>query len=209
MSQHTIVCFGPGPKFKGGISNYNTSLAKALDRRDDCNVHIVSWTQQYPAIIPREFVDKTSKVDLLAGTDIKVQYLLNYNNPLTWRETYKKILALRPDKVIIQWAIAIQGIPLGYLARKLRRHPEIEVVFDLHFVIQKENSSLDQRLTRFGIAKVSTYIAHAYKTVAELRQLFPSTEYAVSEAGTRVQGKSNVIKTLPPHLRPLRAENGF
>lgn len=198
MAPQTIVCFGPGPKFKGGISNYNTSLAKALDRRDDCEVHIISWTQQYPAIIPREFVDKTSKVDLLAGTDIKVQYLLNYNNPLTWRETYKKIVDLRPDKVIIQWAISIQGIPLGYLARKLRQHPEIEVIFDLHFVIQKENSTLDQRLTRFGIGKATTYIAHAYKTVEELRQLFPTAQYSVGEAGTRVQGKSNVIKLYHP-----------
>jgi hypothetical protein len=47
-----IVTFGPGPRFKGGIANYNTSLARALDRRGDVEVHIVSWTQQYPAIIP-------------------------------------------------------------------------------------------------------------------------------------------------------------
>jgi len=32
MTKKTIVCFGPGPQFKGGISNYNTSLAKALDK---------------------------------------------------------------------------------------------------------------------------------------------------------------------------------
>ena len=181
----TIVCFGPGPKFKGGISNYNTSLAKALDRRGDCEVHIVSWTQQYPAIIPREFVDKTSKVDLLEGTRIKVQYVTNYNNPLTWQETYREIVALQPDKVIFQWAIAIQGLPLGYLARKLKKHPEIEVIFDLHFVIQKENSSLDRRLTAYGIAPADTFIAHAYKTVEELKALFPTREFAVNESGER------------------------
>ena len=76
-----IVTFGPGPRFKGGIANYNTSLAKALDRRDDTEVHIVSWTQQYPAIIPRDFIDRKSKSDQLAGTQIKVHYLLNYNRP--------------------------------------------------------------------------------------------------------------------------------
>ena len=27
-----IVLFGPGPLFKGGIANYNTSLAKAFDK---------------------------------------------------------------------------------------------------------------------------------------------------------------------------------
>ena len=97
-----VVCFGPGPIFKGGISNYNTSLAKALDKLG-VETHIVSWTQQYPAIIPRDFKDKTSKTDLLAGTNIKVQYITNYNNPLTWRETYRYIVSLKPDKVIFQW----------------------------------------------------------------------------------------------------------
>ncbi len=184
-----IVCFGPGPKFKGGISNYNTSLAKALDRRGDCEVHIVSWTQQYPAIIPREFVDKTSKVDLLEGTNIKVHYLTNYNNPLTWQETYRKIVELQPDKVIFQWAIAIQGLPMGFIARKLKKHQEIEVIFDLHFVIQKENSSLDKRFTAYGIAPADTFIAHAYKTVDELKQVFPTREFAVNETGERTVAK--------------------
>ncbi|MGB3799714.1 MAG: glycosyltransferase [Lewinella sp.] len=184
-----VICYGPGPKFKGGISNYNTSLAKALDRRGDCEVHIVSWTQQYPAIIPREFVDKTSKVDLLEGTDVKVHYLTNYNNPLSWQETYRKIVELKPDKVIFQWAIAIQGLPMGYIARKLKKHAEIEVIFDLHFVIQKESSSLDKRFTAYGITPADTFIAHAYKTVEELKELFPARNFAVNESGERSLAK--------------------
>ena len=91
MSKPVVVCFGPGPRFKGGIQNYNTSLALALDRRGDCDVHIVSWTQQYPAIIPREFVDKSSKADLLAGSQVKVHYVTNYNRPSTWKETVRLI----------------------------------------------------------------------------------------------------------------------
>ena len=178
-----IVCFGPGPRFKGGISNYNTSLAKALDRRGDCEVHIVSWTQQYPAIIPREFVDKRSKTDLLEGTDIRVHYLTNYNNPLSWRRTVEEIAALRPDKVILQWAIAVQGLPMGYMARRLRRrYPEIEVVYDLHNVVQKEGSSLDRYLTRYGLAPARTLIAHAAMTLEELRRLFPERVFTCGPA---------------------------
>ena len=79
----TIVCFGPGPKFKGGIANYNTSLAKAFDKIPGTDVHIVSWTQQYPAIIPRDFIDRKTKTDKLEGTDIRVHYVTNYNNPAT------------------------------------------------------------------------------------------------------------------------------
>lgn len=50
-----IICFGPGPQFKGGLANYNTSLAKAFSEFDKAEVHIVSWTNQYPSIVPSRF----------------------------------------------------------------------------------------------------------------------------------------------------------
>lgn len=116
-----IVCFGPGPKFKGGISNYNTSLAKTFDKDPDNEVHIVSWTNQYPSIIPREFIDKSSRSDFMEGTNIKIEYLTNYNNPLSWKKTAKYIKSLNPDKVIFQWAISIQGLPMGSIAKWLQK----------------------------------------------------------------------------------------
>ena len=180
-----IVVFGPGPQFKGGIANYNTSLAKALDRNEDLEVHIVSWTQQYPAIIPRDFIDRKSKTDQLAGTRIKVHYLLNYNNPGSWRKTVKLIRSLQPDRVIIQWAIAIQGIPLRFLARKLQK-AGIRVFFDLHFVVQKENSTLDRMLTRRCIRFSDAYITHALKTFDELKELIPTKKYALWQTGDPV-----------------------
>ena len=180
-----VVCFGPGPKFKGGISNYNTSLAKALDKIPGTEVHIVSWTQQYPAIIPREFIDKSSRMDLLEGSHIKVKYITNYNNPLSWYQTYQYILSLKPDKVIFQWAIAIQGLPIGRIVSWLRHHPEIEVILDLHFVVQKENSSIDQFFTKLGIGKAKTYIVHALKTYQELQTLYPQRQFQLSYDGQR------------------------
>lgn len=171
-----IVCFGPGPVFKGGIANYNTSLARAFDKRGDCEVHIMSWTQQYPAIIPRDFIDKASRKDQLEGTRIKVHYLTNYNNPLTWRDTIRKITGLRPDLVIFQWAIAIQGLPLSFIAKGLRK-AGIRTVFDLHFVIQKENSSIDRLLTKMALAKATDFVTHARKTFDELTALFPGKKF--------------------------------
>jgi glycosyltransferase involved in cell wall biosynthesis len=195
-----VVCFGPGPKFKGGISNYNTSLAKALDAIPGTEVHIVSWTQQYPAIIPREFVDKSSKMDLLEGTDIQVKYLTNYNNPLSWRDTYRYIRDLKPSKVIFQWAIAIQGLPIGRIIHWLHKHPEIEVVVDLHFVIQKENSSIDQFFTKLGIGEANTYVVHALKTYRELQTLYPNKRFELSDNGQRSQdaGAQTVLKLYHP-----------
>jgi glycosyltransferase involved in cell wall biosynthesis len=179
-----IVCFGPGPEFKGGIANYNTSLALALEKQG-AQVHIVSWTQQYPAIIPRDFKDRASKNNQLEGTNIKVTYITNYNNPLTWYKTVKFIQSLNPDKVIFQWAIAIQGLPLGWMAKYLFKKSKIEVLFDCHLVVQKEGSALDKLFSRFGLKYAHTYITHAYKTVAELKQTLPELQYEVNETGER------------------------
>ncbi|MEP7127568.1 MAG: glycosyltransferase [Chitinophagales bacterium] len=193
-----VVCFGPGPQFKGGISNYNTSLAKALEKHG-AEVHIVSWTQQYPAIIPRDFIDRSSKLDFLDGTSIKVTYLTNYNNPLTWNKTVNFINALQPDIVIFQWAIALQGLPIGWMARKLMRSGKTEVVIDCHLVIQKEASSIDKYFSAYGLAAAHTYIAHAYKTANELQALFPEKKFLVNETGSRVRNENpTIIKLFHP-----------
>jgi glycosyltransferase involved in cell wall biosynthesis len=194
-----IVVFGPGPKFKGGIANYNTSLAKALDKLGVADIHIVSWTQQYPAIIPRDFIDRSSKADLLEGTNIKVHYITNYNNPASWKKTVSLIKEIGPKMVIFQWAIAIQGLPLGYIARKLSKIKGIEVVFDLHFVIQKEGSSIDMRFTRMGIKHAHSYVVHALKTYHELQKLFPKGKFRLFEPGKTPSGDGKrVVKLFHP-----------
>jgi glycosyltransferase involved in cell wall biosynthesis len=211
MAKRTIVCFGPGPQFKGGIQNYNTSLALALDKIEGNDVHIVSWTQQYPAIIPREFVDKSSKTDLLAGSNVQVKYMTNYNRPSTWRETVKYIESLGAEKVIFQWSIALQGLPIGYMVKRLKRKG-IEVIVDLHFVIQKENSAIDKYFTKRGISNASSFIVHALKTWEELRALFPEKKMELSYDGKRdwKSGQSTpVIKLFHPIYDLFKPDPAF
>lgn len=204
-----IVCFGPGPQFKGGISNYNTSLAKALDKKG-VEVHIVSWTQQYPAIIPRDFIDRSSKTDFLEGTNIKVTYLTNYNNPLSWSRTVNYIKELKPDMVIFQWAIALQGLPLGWMAARLMKWGKTEVIFDCHLVVQKEASSIDKYFSRYGLKHAHTYIAHAYKTVNELKETFPGKDFSVNENGIRAtDGSNTIIKLFHPIYDLFKPDPGF
>ena len=178
MKNRTIVCFGPGPRFKGGMQNYNTSLALALDKEEQNNVHIVSWTQQYPAIIPREFVDKSSTTDLLEGSRVKVTYLTNYNNPFSWIETANYIISLKPEMVTFQWSIALQGLPMAHIAKRLRK-AGIHVVFDIHFVIQKEHSSIDKFLTKYALKHASSFVVHALHTFEELKTVFPERSFGL------------------------------
>ena len=193
-----IVCFGPGPRFKGGIANYNTSLAKTLDTETDHEIHIVSWTQQYPSIIPRKFEDTSSKTDFMEDSSIQIHYLTNYNNPISWLQTAQFIAELKPDKVIFQWAIAIQGLPMGVIARKVSKMSSAEIIFDLHFVQQKEGSKIDDLFTQYGIKSAHTYLTHAYKTVDELKSLYPNQRFNVNESGERVGDDTETAKEANP-----------
>ena len=198
-----VICFGPGPQFKGGIAQYNIALAKSLARIPGNSVEIVSWTQQYPAIIPRDFVDRSSKTTFLEGTGISVTYLTDYNKPGTWRKTADYILAQQPDKVIFQWAIAIQGLPMGVIARRIRKlSPGTEVIFDVHVLVQKEASVLDRIFTRYGLQVAHTQLVHAYKTAAEIRAMFPGKQFTLNETGERTSSKSpdnqHILKLFHP-----------
>ena len=183
--RNKIVLFGPGPYFKGGLANYNISLARAMDALGCWDVHLISWTQQYPALIPRDFADKVSKEDKMAGTSVQVHYITDYNKPSTWSSTAELIREIGPKCVVIQWSIALQGLPLGFLVKKLRKETDIEVLFDLHFVIQKEQSFIDRFFTRFALQHASGFVVHASKTIRELEEIFPGQRFIVNETGNR------------------------
>ena len=206
-----IVCFGAGPVFKGGLANYNTSLAKAFDKRGDVEVHIVSWTQQYPSIIPRDFIDRKSKTDLMEGTKIKVHYITNYNNPLSWTKTARLIRSINPSKVIFQWSIAIQGLPVGRIARMLKSSPDIELLFDLHFVIQKENSKTDRLFTKFALSQADSFVVHSKKTGQELESLFPEKQFIYKDNYSDMNDgdKTPIIKLYHPVYNMISPDPQF
>lgn len=173
MSKRVVV-FGPGPQFKGGISNFTVSLCKAFEAAGQ-EVFLVSWKRQYPAIIPRDFIDHASKSNLLQGSNVKILTLTDYNNPLTWFKTAREIASIHPDLVVIQWAIAIQGLPIGVICWQLKKLlPSARIIFDVHNVVQKETGALDKILTRFALRKADAYIFHGQLTLEEFKQFMPT-----------------------------------
>lgn len=197
-----VVIFGPGPKFKGGIANYTSSLGKALSKLG-AEVYVVSWIQQYPSIIPRDFIDHSSQRNFLEGTPVKVFYVTNYNNPITWRKTVNLIKDLEPDIVVFQWAISVQGLPMGYITKKLKKECDCEIIFDLHVVAQKERSLIDSAFLKYALSKPHTFIVHSLKTFEELKEVFPKQKFKLCENQKRedfkkLKEEKQVIKLYHP-----------
>ena len=204
-----VVVFGPGPRFKGGISNFTTSLAKSLHDQG-AKVTIVSWSQQYPAIIPRDFIDRNSKSDVLEGRDISVFYLTNYNNPFSWNSTADFIASLKPDIVVFQLAIAIQGLPVGFICKRLKKlSPSSELIFDVHNVVQKENGKLDRILTRFALKCADTYIMHGQVTIDEFKDFLPEIKFEVTDSGKRSKDNISIIKLFHPVYDMFKPKDDF
>lgn len=176
----TIAVLGPGPKFKGGIANFTVSLCKSLSELGYNQVHLISWSQQYPFIIPRDFIDKESKSNPLKDQNVQVSYKLNYNNPLTWIDTASKIIKLKPAILVIQWAIALQGLPLGIVIRSIKKKlPDCVIIFDVHNVVQKENSKIDRMLTRFALEQGDKFVFHGNLTWKEFQEFFPQLKIEI------------------------------
>ncbi|MEL7162089.1 MAG: glycosyltransferase, partial [Bacteroidota bacterium] len=77
-------------------------------------------------------------------------------------------------------------MPLSRMIAKLKKlRPDCEVILDLHFVIQKERSTIDLALTKRGLAKADTFIVHALNTFDELQQVFPDRKFELTYTGER------------------------
>jgi glycosyltransferase involved in cell wall biosynthesis len=204
-----IIVFGPGPQFKGGIANFTVSLAKALQKQD-AEVTIVSWSQQYPAIIPRDFIDRNSKVDLLEGTNIEVKYICNYNSPFSWYKTVQLIEKIQPEIIVFQWAIAIQGLPMGWITKRLKKIlPDTEIIYDVHNVVQKETGALDKMLTRYALKGANTYIMHGQVTIDEFSDFLPELSFEIKTDHSRSLNKKTIFKLYHPVYDLFEPKTGF
>jgi glycosyltransferase involved in cell wall biosynthesis len=191
-----IAVFGPGPGFKGGIASFNISLAKAFALMEDTETHIVSWTNQYPFFIPRDFIDDKSQSELLEKSGVTVHYTINYNRLLSWRKTYQAIVGLNPDFIVFQWSNPIQAFPIGYLIRQLKANTTIKIIADLHFGNRKEYTKTVRLLTGFAIRYADAYVVHSYKTAFEVKELFPATTFDLIEGSDNTSGKGKPILKL-------------
>ena len=90
-----IVLVGPFPPYRGGISMFNHSLAKELEKKHD--VHRISFSLQYPKIL---FPGKTQYFNFEGDPS---KELINSINPISWIKTANYIKKLSPDLIVFQY----------------------------------------------------------------------------------------------------------
>jgi glycosyltransferase involved in cell wall biosynthesis len=149
-------------------------LHRALSETTD---HLtISFSRQYPALI---FPGESDRDQAYKGyKESDVEYLIDSLNPLTWRQTVRRILDFNAEIVILPWWTVYWAFCFGYLVRSLRRHG-MEVIFLCHNVVEHESAGWKSRLTRWVLSQGSRFVVHTREDKANLQQLIPDAEIKV------------------------------
>ncbi|MFQ5739874.1 MAG: glycosyltransferase [Acidobacteriota bacterium] len=164
-----FVLVGPAHPFRGGISQYNTSLCEAL--RAEHQVLLISFSRQYPSFLfpGSAQTDKSGEVFTAQG-----ERLLDSMGPLSWRRAARRIRTFQPHAVIFQWWQPFFGPSYSGIIKRLKR--EIAVFFLCHNVYAHERIGLPgaKRLERWVIARtfrqVDGFLVHSAKLAEQVRR---------------------------------------
>jgi glycosyltransferase involved in cell wall biosynthesis len=163
-----ICLIGPAYPLRGGIAHYTTSLANALGKRH--KVTLLSYTRLYPSV----FFPGTSEFDASRRRfAADCEPIFDPLNPLSWLRTARRIRALSPDLVIVQWWSPIFAISLGTVIRLAKRHGQPSVMFLCHNIRPHERLPGEKMLPRFAFSTADLFIVHSDEDLRNLQSIRP------------------------------------
>ena len=148
---------GPVVPLRGGIAHYTTLLAKELEKRGEVNV--ISFSRLYPSFLfpGRSQVDQNGILEPPAN----VQFCLDTMNPLTWRKAAQRIIAQKPDVLIIPLWVTYLVPPIFSVVSIVRRHSATKVLFICHNVIPHDVGRIHLLLVKALLRKGDFAIVHS------------------------------------------------
>lgn len=171
-----IVLVGPAYPLRGGIAHFNESFAQSL-MDVGFSVDIVSFYLQYPSIL---FPGKTQKSEGEKPPErLMINEWLSSVNPLSWRRAARKIIALKPQVVVIRFWIPFMGPALGTLAKRLRAKG-IRVVGLVDNAIPHEARGFDKSLSNLFFKHCNAFFTLSQSVADDLELLAPGIPIGTS-----------------------------
>lgn len=164
-----IVLVGPVYPYKGGISHYTGLMYRALNKKYD--VTMVSYQFQYPKLLykkeQRDYSNDSFKIE-------DTNYWIHTANPFNWLRTAKKIKALKPELVIIQWWHPYFAPCYFGLCKLLKG---IKILFVCHNVFPHERFAADILLTKLVLKQGSYHIVQSGTDADDLMKIVPDARF--------------------------------
>ena len=147
-----ICLAGPAWPFRGGISHYNTSLARELMLRHE--VSVVNYSRLYPDFL---FPGKTQYDESGSTHRVESERIIDSINPFTWIRAGFRIARMKPDLTIVQWWHPYFAPALVKICSILRMFSSTKIVFICHNVVPHETSPVDRMLS-----SIAFLVPHAF-----------------------------------------------
>jgi len=151
-----ICLVGPAWPFRGGISHYNTSLARELALRHD--VSVINYSRLYPDFL---FPGKTQYDESGSTHRVESERLIDSINPFTWVRAGFRIARWKPDLTVVQWWHPYFAPALVKICSILRMFSSTKIVFICHNVVPHETSPLDRALTSMAFLAPHAYVVQS------------------------------------------------
>lgn len=165
-----VVVIGPVYPYRGGISQYTGLMSQNLAKEHE--VTNISFKMQYP-----QFLYRKEQKDF-ANTTFQVKdakYWINTINPITWFLAARRINALRPNLIIVQWWHPFFAPVYWSLLKML--HKGITVIFCCHNVLPHEEFPFKRLLAKRVLRQGSGYIVQSAQDAADLCALLPQPQF--------------------------------
>jgi glycosyltransferase involved in cell wall biosynthesis len=170
LSSKKVIIIGPAHPYRGGISNFNNSLAQAYNDKGD-DVQVFSFSLQYPSFL---FPGKTQYENSDPPRNINIKSVINSINPFNWFSVSKQINKENPDYVIIRYWLPFMGPCLGTIARLLNSNIKILAITDN--IIPHEKRFGDFLLTKYFIKGCDAFLTLSASVLEDLLKFTSSTK---------------------------------
>jgi glycosyltransferase involved in cell wall biosynthesis len=170
-----VVIFGPSDKFLSGISYYTIRLSNALAEKSEVTALL------FRNMLPRKFFPGWKRVGsslttLQFSDRVRVYKLLDWYNPLTWLEAYRK--ARKGDVLLFEWWTSSVGFMYFFIAfLNLKRIPLIIEFHEIVDPIEEKNIVL-RRYSR-GIGWMIRKLASHFVVHSESDRSLVATTYRI------------------------------
>ena len=135
-----IALIGPFPPYRGGISMFNFSLAKELQKHHE--IYKISFSLQYPKIF---FPGKSQKSSFKDNDSIEI---INSINPFSWSKVASYINMISPELVIFQYWMPFFAPAFTSIAKKIKKGANSKIIVNCNNIVPHEPRKIDTILTR-------------------------------------------------------------
>lgn len=164
------VLIGPAHPLRGGIANFNESLAIACIK-NSIETEIVSFYYQYPSFL---FPGKTQLAEGKAPYSLKIKSLISSINPFSWLKTARFLTHESPDIVIVQYWMPFMAPALGTILRLMGKKQFPKIIAIVHNAKPHEKRFGDTALTKYFTSACHGFVCLSKSVMDDLAEYTPN-----------------------------------